>query len=146
MNCLDTIVTIILIELAFNKTCEQDQAVTWQHGTQKRVIRLYFLIVLPQLTNPFCFNWVSSYVLNNFTQVELIEPAVTGTRNVLSACEKAKAKKVVVVSSAGAVAVNPKWPKDLPMTEESWSDLESCKAIKVSDQIVAANRYQIHKS
>ena len=85
-------------------------------------------------------------MLNNFTQVELIEPAVMGTRNVLSACEKAKVKKVVVVSSAGAVAVNPKWPKDLPMTEESWSDLESCKAIKVSDQIVAANRYQIHKS
>ena len=29
----------------------------------------------------------------------MIEPAVVGTRNVLNACSKAKAKRVVVVSS-----------------------------------------------
>ncbi|XP_034702009.1 cinnamoyl-CoA reductase 2-like [Vitis riparia] len=61
-------------------------------------------------------------------EVELIEPAVVGTRNVSSACEKAKVKKVVVVSSTGAVAMTPNRPKDRPMDEECWSDLEYCKA------------------
>lgn len=78
-----------------------------------------------------CF-YLGLYVSKNFTQVELIEPAVTGTRNVLSACEKTKVKKVVVVSSVGAVLVTPNWPPDRPMDEECWSDLEFCKANQVT--------------
>ncbi|KAK1553942.1 hypothetical protein Q3G72_005540 [Acer saccharum] len=62
--------------------------------------------------------------------VELMQPAITGTKNVLNACLKAKVKKVVVVSSTGAVVLNPNRPKDQSMDEESWSDLESCKAIQ----------------
>ncbi|KAK2660981.1 hypothetical protein Ddye_007514 [Dipteronia dyeriana] len=61
---------------------------------------------------------------------ELMQPAITGTKNVLNACLKAKVKKVVVVSSTGAVVLNPYWPKDRSMDEECWSDLESCKAIQ----------------
>ncbi|XP_034705008.1 cinnamoyl-CoA reductase 2-like isoform X2 [Vitis riparia] len=60
-------------------------------------------------------------------EVELLEPAVTGTRNVLKACEKAKVKKVVVVSSAAAVNRNPNWPMDRPKDEECWSDPEFCR-------------------
>ncbi|XVE94359.1 hypothetical protein REPUB_Repub02eG0002300 [Reevesia pubescens] len=63
-------------------------------------------------------------------EVELMEPAVTGTRNVLDACLKTEVKKVVVVSSIGAIALNPNWPKGQVMNEECWSDLEFCKAIK----------------
>ncbi|KAI9201642.1 hypothetical protein LWI28_026604 [Acer negundo] len=62
---------------------------------------------------------------------ELMQPAITGTKNVLNACLKAKVKKVVVVSSTGAVVLNPNWPKDRSMDEECWSDLESCNAIPV---------------
>ncbi|KAK3232091.1 hypothetical protein Dsin_003972 [Dipteronia sinensis] len=61
---------------------------------------------------------------------ELMQPAITGTKNVLNACLKAKVKKVVVVSSTGAVVLNPNWPKDRSMDEECWSDLESCNAIQ----------------
>lgn len=61
-------------------------------------------------------------------EVEVIEPAVTGTKNVMKACIKAKVNKVVFVSSAAAVAANPNWPKDQPMDETSWSDPEYCKA------------------
>ncbi|KDP36741.1 hypothetical protein JCGZ_08032 [Jatropha curcas] len=61
---------------------------------------------------------------------QLMEPAVTGTRNVLNACSKAKVKKVIVVSSVAAVALNPNWPKEQIMDEECWSDLEFCEAIK----------------
>ncbi|XP_017979903.1 PREDICTED: cinnamoyl-CoA reductase 2-like [Theobroma cacao] len=61
---------------------------------------------------------------------ELMEPAVTGTRNVLDACLKTEVKKVVVVSSIGAIALNPKWPKGQVMNENCWSDLAFCKEIK----------------
>lgn len=41
-------------------------------------------------------------------------------------------KRVVVVSSIGAVMFNRSWPKDQPMDEECWSDTELCKAVQVS--------------
>ncbi|XP_031270241.1 cinnamoyl-CoA reductase 2-like [Pistacia vera] len=63
-------------------------------------------------------------------EVDFIEPAVVGTRNVLDACLKAKAKKVVVVSSIAAVGLNPNWPKNQVMDENCWSDKEACKANK----------------
>ncbi|CAK7345969.1 unnamed protein product [Dovyalis caffra] len=61
---------------------------------------------------------------------ELLEAAVTGTRNVLNACSQTKVKKVIAVSSIAAVMLNPNWPKDQVMNEESWSDLEFCEANK----------------
>lgn len=59
-------------------------------------------------------------------QAEMLEPAITGTRNVMNACLKSKVKKVVVVSSILASVVNPSWPKDKPMNENCWSDAEFC--------------------
>lgn len=59
---------------------------------------------------------------------KLLEAAVTGTRNVLNACSITKVKKVIAVSSIAAVMLNPNWPKDQAMNEESWSDFEFCKA------------------
>ncbi|CAL5338447.1 hypothetical protein CsSME_00021980 [Camellia sinensis var. sinensis] len=64
-------------------------------------------------------------------EVEFVESATKGTRNVLNACLKAKVKKVVVVSSAAAVVVNPNWPKDQPMDENCWSDPEFCKQFEL---------------
>ncbi|KAL6328942.1 hypothetical protein AAG906_007232 [Vitis piasezkii] len=63
-------------------------------------------------------------------QLEVVEPAVVGTRNIIKACEMAKVKKLVVVSSLAAVVLNPKWPKDRPKDEECWSDPEFCKTIE----------------
>ncbi|KAM0932398.1 putative NAD-dependent epimerase/dehydratase, NAD(P)-binding domain superfamily [Dioscorea sansibarensis] len=60
-------------------------------------------------------------------EIELISPAVTGTQNVLKACSTLKAKRVVVVSSAAAVILNPDWPKGKVMDEECWSDPEHCR-------------------
>lgn len=61
----------------------------------------------------------------------MVEPAVVGTLNILKACETARVKKVVVVSSVAAVILNPSWPKDRPKDEECWSDPEICKAPEV---------------
>ncbi|PON33393.1 NAD(P)-binding domain containing protein [Parasponia andersonii] len=63
-------------------------------------------------------------------QVEVLEPAVNGTLNVLKACLDAKVKRVVYVSSAAAVALNPGWPKDQVVDESCWSDKDYCKTTK----------------
>ncbi|KAJ6931860.1 cinnamoyl-CoA reductase 2-like [Populus alba x Populus x berolinensis] len=62
--------------------------------------------------------------------VEVIEPAVKGTLNVLKACAEAKVKRVVIVSSGSAVLSNPSWPKGKVMDENCWSDKEYCRATK----------------
>ncbi|XP_068647885.1 cinnamoyl-CoA reductase 1-like [Aristolochia californica] len=60
-------------------------------------------------------------------EIDLIEPAVTGTLNVLKASSEAKVKRVIVVSSVGAVSFTPSWPKDKIMDETCWSDTEYCR-------------------
>ncbi|XP_028118960.1 cinnamoyl-CoA reductase 1-like [Camellia sinensis] len=60
-------------------------------------------------------------------EVQLIEPTVKGTLNVLKACSEANVKRVVVVSSGAAVSVNPKWPKGQVKDETCWSDAEYCR-------------------
>ena len=71
------------------------------------------------------------YCVRKLLQVELIEPAVKGTINVMNACHEAKVKRVVVVSSLAAVALNPNWPKGQLMDETCWSDKEYCRTTKV---------------
>ncbi|KAK9270387.1 hypothetical protein L1049_025966 [Liquidambar formosana] len=63
-------------------------------------------------------------------EIELIEPAVKGTLNVLKACHEAKVKRVVVVSSGAAVSLNPEWPKGQVKDETCWSDKEYCRTTK----------------
>lgn len=64
-------------------------------------------------------------------QVELIEPAVKGTLNVLKACCEVNVKKVVFVSSVAAIAVLPNKPTDRPMDETFWSDPDFCRSNNV---------------
>lgn len=64
-------------------------------------------------------------------QVELIEPAVKGTLNVLKACSEENVKRVVFVSSVAAVGMVPDWPKGKVMDETSWSDKEFCRRTNV---------------
>ncbi|KAG6434886.1 hypothetical protein SASPL_106530 [Salvia splendens] len=58
--------------------------------------------------------------------VELVQPALNGTLNVLKACSEAKIGRVVVVSSIAAVFMIPDWPQDQVMDENCWSDKEHC--------------------
>ncbi|KAI8001926.1 Cinnamoyl-CoA reductase 1 [Camellia lanceoleosa] len=76
------------------------------------------------------------------SEVEFVESAIKGTRNVLNACLKAKVKKVVV-SSVVAVMVNPNCPKDQPMDENCWSDLEFCKQLEfeITFELKTARQY-----
>lgn len=63
--------------------------------------------------------------------MELMEPAVKGTLNVLKACSEAKVKRVVFVSSIAAILVNPNWPAGQMKDENCWSDKEYCKKTDV---------------
>ncbi|KAG2612962.1 hypothetical protein PVAP13_4KG326905 [Panicum virgatum] len=62
------------------------------------------------------------------TRAEILAPAVTGTRNVLRASHAAGARRVVVVSSVGAVIVNPRIPDGAVVDEDCWSDEDYCRA------------------
>lgn len=64
-------------------------------------------------------------------QVEVVETAVKGTLNVLKACLEAKVRRVVFVSSAAAVGMNPKWSEGQVLDETCWSDKKYCKTVKV---------------
>ncbi|KMZ74251.1 putative Cinnamoyl-CoA reductase [Zostera marina] len=61
-------------------------------------------------------------------ETEMVVPAVTGTLNLLKICSQVKVRRVVVVSSGGAVAMNPNWPSDKEKDETCWSDKEYCKS------------------
>lgn len=78
-------------------------------------------------------------------QEELIEPCVMGTRNVLNACREAGVKKVVLVSSVGAIMLNPNWPKDQPMDEDCWSDKEFCskRNVRIANSCIVIFRKAI---
>jgi dihydroflavonol-4-reductase len=67
----------------------------------------------------------SPYVLDaKDPQKDLVDPAVQGTRNVLSACEKAKSvKRVVVTSSMAAITDQPE--SDHVLTEADWNEKSS---------------------
>ncbi|RWR72747.1 cinnamoyl-CoA reductase 2 [Cinnamomum micranthum f. kanehirae] len=75
----------------------------------------------------FCGGFLGPASHITILQVDLIEPAVTGTVNVLKACSEAGVKRVVVVSSGAAILMNPNWPKDKVMDEDCWSDEQYCK-------------------
>uniref|UniRef100_A0ACD6AL46 Uncharacterized protein n=1 Tax=Avena sativa TaxID=4498 RepID=A0ACD6AL46_AVESA len=60
-------------------------------------------------------------------EVELLAPAVAGTLNVLRACREAGVRRVIVVSSVGAVFINPNLPEGPAVDEGCWSDEDYCR-------------------
>ncbi|XP_015938186.1 cinnamoyl-CoA reductase 1 [Arachis duranensis] len=60
-------------------------------------------------------------------EVEMIEPAVKGTTNVLEASLEAKVERVVYVSSVAAAFMNPNFPNDKVIDESCWSDKDYCR-------------------
>lgn len=66
-------------------------------------------------------------------QTELIEPAVTGTLNVLKSCAKASSiKRVIFTSSILTLLYNGKPLTSQVLVDETWqSDVDFCRKTKV---------------
>lgn len=60
-------------------------------------------------------------------QRQLLDPAVKGTINVLTAAKKLGVRRVVVTSSVSAITPSPNWPADKIKNEDCWTDEEYCK-------------------
>ncbi|XP_021909984.1 cinnamoyl-CoA reductase 1 [Carica papaya] len=60
-------------------------------------------------------------------QKELLDPAIKGTINVLTAAKKVGVSRVVVTSSISAITPSPSWPADKVKAEDCWTDVEYCK-------------------
>ncbi|CAA0812009.1 NAD(P)-binding Rossmann-fold superfamily protein [Striga hermonthica] len=58
---------------------------------------------------------------------ELLDPAIKGTINVLTAAKEAGVRRVVVTSSVAAFIPSPNWPADKVKDEDCWTDEEYCK-------------------
>ncbi|KAG2669889.1 hypothetical protein I3843_14G057200 [Carya illinoinensis] len=58
---------------------------------------------------------------------QLLDPAIKGTLNVLTAAKEAGVSRVVVTSSISAIAPSPNWPADIVKSEDCWTDIEYCK-------------------
>ncbi|CAA2952762.1 cinnamoyl- reductase 1-like [Olea europaea subsp. europaea] len=61
---------------------------------------------------------------------QMVEPAVTGAKNVIRAAAEAKVRRVVLTSSIGAVYMDPNRDPEKVVDESCWSDLEFCKNTK----------------
>lgn len=61
-------------------------------------------------------------------QKELLEPAIEGTINVITAAEEAGIERVVVTSSSAAIIPSPCWPADVPKSEACWTDEDYCRS------------------
>ncbi|GAB4856813.1 hypothetical protein Ancab_014731 [Ancistrocladus abbreviatus] len=58
---------------------------------------------------------------------EVLDPAVKGTKNVLTAAKELGVRRVVVTSSISSITPSPSWPADVVKREDCWTDVEYCK-------------------
>lgn len=58
---------------------------------------------------------------------ELLEPAINGTKNVITAAKEVGVQRVVVTSSISSIVPSPNWPADVPKSEECWTDEDYCR-------------------
>ncbi|KAH9601974.1 hypothetical protein KSS87_000347 [Heliosperma pusillum] len=59
-------------------------------------------------------------------QAQLLDPAIKGTLNVLTAAKEAGVNRVVVTSSTSAIHPSPTWPHHKIKDEECWADVDYC--------------------
>ncbi|KAG6388202.1 hypothetical protein SASPL_153401 [Salvia splendens] len=69
-------------------------------------------------------------------EVDIVEPAVVGTLNVLKACSEAKVRRVVLVSSYVAVVVNPSAPKAAEAEARDYAETNGVDLVSVLPGII----------
>ncbi|KAF6171239.1 hypothetical protein GIB67_036907 [Kingdonia uniflora] len=65
--------------------------------------------------------------------VEILDPAIKGTRNVLNSCKKNPSlNRVVLTSSSTALRTRVDFDSKVPLDESSWSSEDYCQELKVT--------------
>ncbi|XP_068649148.1 tetraketide alpha-pyrone reductase 1 [Aristolochia californica] len=65
-------------------------------------------------------------------KVEILDPAIKGTLNVLTSCKKNPSlKRVVLTSSSAAVRVKEDIDPSIPLDESSWSSVDLCQKFEI---------------
>ncbi|KAJ0964983.1 hypothetical protein J5N97_026121 [Dioscorea zingiberensis] len=63
---------------------------------------------------------------------EILDPAISGTLNVLRSCKKNPSlKRVVLTSSSSAIRITADVDPNLPLSESSWSSVELCERLQL---------------
>lgn len=77
-------------------------------------------------------------------QNEVIKPAIDGMMNVLKSCAKAgTVRRVVFTSSAGTTCVHARRKEEYD--ENSWSDVEFCRAKKMTGWVINRTHTRNHQ-
>ncbi|XP_020080257.1 tetraketide alpha-pyrone reductase 1 [Ananas comosus] len=72
------------------------------------------------------------YVAGSDPKVEILDPAITGTLNLLRSCKKNPfLKRVVLTSSSSTVRTRDDIDPNLPLDETSWSSVELCEKLQL---------------
>ncbi|CAN6472135.1 unnamed protein product [Victoria cruziana] len=65
-------------------------------------------------------------------KVEILDPAVQGTLNVLRSCNRNPTlKRVILTSSTAAVRARDDFDPNIPLDESSWSNTQLCERLKI---------------
>ncbi|VVA98703.1 unnamed protein product [Arabis nemorensis] len=87
---------------------------------------------LPHRLAVFCYSgWQQS---DDFLpQDKMIDPDISGTRNLMNSCEKSRntVKRIVLTSSSTSIWYRFNATQVSPLNESDWSDLEYCKRFKI---------------
>jgi nucleoside-diphosphate-sugar epimerase len=78
-------------------------------------------------------------------EMELIKPAVEGTRNVLTACSNAGVKRVVLTSSCAAVMAGRESEAGKIFTEEDWANEAKCEPYSKSKLFAEKAAWELQK-
>ncbi|XP_042507082.1 tetraketide alpha-pyrone reductase 1 [Macadamia integrifolia] len=69
---------------------------------------------------------------NSDPKVEILDPAIKGTLNVLRSCKKSPClERVVLTSSSAAIRARDDFDSQIPLDESSWSSIELCESLKI---------------
>lgn len=70
-------------------------------------------------------------LIDGYLQEKMIEPAIRGTKYVITAAADMGIKRVVFTSTIGTVYMNPHRDPSKPVDDTCWSDLDYCKKTAV---------------
>ncbi|KAF9587222.1 hypothetical protein IFM89_039552 [Coptis chinensis] len=91
----------------------------------------YCIILLMKKPNGFKISTSSAHCTPH-ARLEILDPAIKGTLNVLRSCKKNPLlTRVILTSSSATVRVRDDFDPNVPLDESSWSSVELCERLQI---------------